>query len=344
MKSSRRSMGFTLIELLVVIAIIGVLIALLLPAVQQAREAARKSQCKNNMKQLGLAVHNYHDAYGVFPTHMMTPDPFSSVNTWLTLCLPFMDGTAVYDQLNFNKGPDLCSNVAGIRTNKTAVNSAMGMFVCPTDATNQPKDYAMGVAPQQGQTSSNYAATMYGNNFFDTTTRDTGYISFWSDFETYPPTSTGYRPFAINRKSKDVADGTSKSLFALEVRAKVFNINTGQADETVDGVTYGTVYTSWFVNMPIYYIAYQDCVYANSASPWFISPTTVPRYGINLPLRRGPTPSLWPPYITTGSYHAGGCHGLLGDGSVQFISENIDLNVLKALSSINRGETASAGF
>ncbi|MDB5338411.1 MAG: hypothetical protein JWN70_4030, partial [Planctomycetaceae bacterium] len=92
--------GFTLIELLVVIAIIAVLIALLLPAVQQAREAARRSQCKNNLKQLGLALHNYHDTYGVFP-YAQTPC-CSGGHTWVEMLLPFMDQAPMYNQINFN--------------------------------------------------------------------------------------------------------------------------------------------------------------------------------------------------------------------------------------------------
>src|SRR5262245_1483661 len=110
---SRKSLGFTLIELLVVIAIIGVLIGLLLPAVQQAREAARRAQCSNNLKQIGLAIHNYHDTHKIFPTYLPYLDPVSpytvvvtnrqwvTPNSWLGMCLPYLDQGTVYDQLNF---------------------------------------------------------------------------------------------------------------------------------------------------------------------------------------------------------------------------------------------------
>ena len=102
---SAKLRGFTLIELLVVIAIIAVLIALLLPAVQQAREAARRSTCKNNLKQLGLAIHNYHDTHGVFPPgyisrDVSTTDPASAETglgfSWGTMILPFMDQSPLY--------------------------------------------------------------------------------------------------------------------------------------------------------------------------------------------------------------------------------------------------------
>ena len=109
----RRFAAFTLIELLVVIAIIAVLIALLLPAVQQAREAARRTQCKNNLKQLGLAIHNYHDVHARFPLNRTyrsdiwagntntTNQPFGSVG-WLVMCLPYIDQAAAYNSINWN--------------------------------------------------------------------------------------------------------------------------------------------------------------------------------------------------------------------------------------------------
>src|SRR6478609_9116964 len=111
--------AFTLIELLVVIAIIAVLIALLLPAVQQAREAARRTQCRNNLKQIGLALHNYHDAYQLFPPGYvdrngnpdLTPDNDLGPGWgWASFILPQLDQGNVYNQINFNIGVGLGSN------------------------------------------------------------------------------------------------------------------------------------------------------------------------------------------------------------------------------------------
>ena len=98
---SRRS-AFTLIELLVVIAIIAVLIALLLPAVQQAREAARRSQCKNNLKQYGLALHNYHDNYGCFPIGSEANWSNGAFLSWQSRILPYVDQSPIYNQINFS--------------------------------------------------------------------------------------------------------------------------------------------------------------------------------------------------------------------------------------------------
>jgi prepilin-type processing-associated H-X9-DG protein len=204
----------------------------------------------------------------------------------------------------------------------------------------------MGLAPfGAGQTPSNYAGTMNADYFFfDTVNQNQGMMPYWSDLNTYPPNTTAWQPFAPTRKTKDVADGLSHTTYALEIRAKVYNINAGQANEVVDGVTYGTCYTTWFNNMPVYYIAYQDYDYFNSASPWFIGAITIPKFGINVPLRRGAALSQWPPFITSGSYHPGGAHALMADGSVQFISESVDLNALKAMTTISKGEALPQGF
>lgn len=134
--------AFTLIELLVVIAIIGVLVALLLPAVQQAREAARRTTCRNNLKQLGLAMHNYHDNYGTFPPGRIvyispTDDFTASANgnatsgngncfSGFAQMLPHLDQGVIYNQINFNSGPDTTAN------NNIAIIQPP-VFLCPTD-------------------------------------------------------------------------------------------------------------------------------------------------------------------------------------------------------------------
>src|SRR6056297_544562 len=130
-RSGRRRAGFTLIELLVVIAIIAILVALLLPAVQQAREAARRSSCKNNLKQLGLALHNYHDTHGMFPINWGTgydgtTNPTSSVQfSWMTYILPYIEESALYDTINFNEALDDPNNNA-------AASTVIDTYLCPS--------------------------------------------------------------------------------------------------------------------------------------------------------------------------------------------------------------------
>ena len=125
----RKSRGFTLIELLVVIAIIAVLIALLLPAVQQAREAARRSQCKNNLKQLGLALHNYESTFTMFPASRINLSPpvvpVTFQKTWLTMCLPYLDQAPLYNVYDANL------NWYDIR-NDAATTTVLSAVVCPS--------------------------------------------------------------------------------------------------------------------------------------------------------------------------------------------------------------------
>ena len=137
MSSSKRR-GFTLIELLVVIAIIAVLIALLLPAVQSAREAARRAQCVNNLKQIGLAMHNYHQTNGVFPQGKSESSSalaysYAGWTEWSAqaMLLPFMEQVPVYNAINFY----FCGGYgAGSQINGTSWTSIIAAFLCPSDS------------------------------------------------------------------------------------------------------------------------------------------------------------------------------------------------------------------
>src|SRR5687768_14879280 len=149
-----RRRGFTLIELLVVIAIIAALIALLLPAVQQAREAARRSQCKNNLKQIGLGLHNYHDTHRTFPPALISSGRYANstyapvLNTtgWV-LILPYIDQAPMYNKYNFNV-PSSISNPLGGRplaggastsdANKPIYSTKLEVYNCPSDPNNSP--------------------------------------------------------------------------------------------------------------------------------------------------------------------------------------------------------------
>jgi len=143
----KHRVGFTLVELLVVIAIIGILVALLLPAVQAAREAARRTQCTNNLKQLGLALHNYHDTYKSFPARGVfgaanTGPPMRAYHhTWIEAILPFIEQQPLYDSVNHN------APVWG----QPIVGTAVPAILCPSDST----------APDSPAQSKNIAWTNY---------------------------------------------------------------------------------------------------------------------------------------------------------------------------------------
>ena len=137
MRRRRAHSGFTLVELLVVIAIIGILIALLLPAVQAAREAARRAHCTNNLKQIGLALHNYHDAMGTFPTGIVATTPPNNPKWgWSALILPYIEQGPLHETLNV-KGmelfPQITAAVGGNTTLDAALKTVISAYRCPSD-------------------------------------------------------------------------------------------------------------------------------------------------------------------------------------------------------------------
>ena len=203
-----RSRGFTLIELLVVIAIIAVLIALLLPAVQQAREAARRTQCRNNLHQIGLALHNYHDTHGCFPPLVVCRHSNGTCNNgsapgtgWGVLILPFLDETALYNAYNFSSGVAGDPGMSGPGcSNSTVVRSVLAQYCCPSD--KAPVLVACGNGACYGnygfQTrSSNYVANGGANNASGrqcAKEADSG--PFWADSKV---------------RIRDIRDGTSNT-------------------------------------------------------------------------------------------------------------------------------------
>ena len=207
MRVSRSRRGFTLIELLVVISIIAVLIGLLLPAVQAAREAARRVQCVNNLKQMGLALHNYHDTVGAFPMGYVARSRFVDGATdtapgwgWGTMILPQLEQRVVFNAVNFSLSVEAPQNV-------TAVVSMLTTYICPSDQTNGPftvLDASGNVLATAAPAS--YAACVGGNE---------------SD------TATGINNDGLGRgiffrnsgcRVADITDGTSQTI-AIEERA-----------------------------------------------------------------------------------------------------------------------------
>jgi prepilin-type N-terminal cleavage/methylation domain-containing protein len=290
--------GFTLIELLVVIAIIAILVALLLPAVQQAREAARRSQCKNHLKQLAVALHNYHDTHGVLP-----PGQFNYIGAdlatatgqgarrtcWMQQILPFIDQETIYNQLPFST-PSTAYNLYPDRWKKISV------LMCPSDPSN-PKTITAGATTEAASQGfhGNYVAS-YGRGAYTNTPTLQTRGTFW-------PLSS--------MKLTDVKDGTSNTLFLGEI---IISQDTGVHDLR------GRYYNTWQGNVLFTSEQVPNTTVGDVSSYCIALPEApcAPLSGTNTAQYQR-------------SYHDGGVHTAMADGAVLFISENIDLNTYRAL-------------
>ena len=303
--------GFTLIELLVVIAIIAVLIALLLPAVQQAREAARRSQCKNNLKQLGLALHNYHDTHGVFP-YAQTPC-CSGGHTWVEMLLPFMDQSPMYNQINFNL--DIINGTATTGNRSLIESKRFPYLACPSNPfadtlqTKLSENFWLVDFPTQGL---GYVPCA-GSILPDSRTPDcpaglTYCISESSvSWGSLPTSAMG--PGMFNRgptktRMRDILDGTSN----------VFMLGERRAEECRFAGAFNA-------NFSIAYIGQKPN-----------SPTRIAGALNTFDYTRN---------CGYSSHHTGGLHMLLADGSTQFISDNIDFRLWSWMGDKSDGNVAS---
>lgn len=298
-RQNTRFSGFTLIELLVVIAIIAVLIALLLPAVQQAREAARRSQCKNNMKQIGLALHNYGDTFGRFPAAgyyaanvggTWQPRHF----TFLTMLLPYMDQAPMYNQINFSAPA----------WGQAHVNKQLPVLTCPTDT-------GMGELPG---TNRNISVTSYSGS--------EGY-HWWNESGS---TIGGVFTPDTHTRIADISDGTSNTIAVAETCSVAYKngpwgtCGTGEprngAGEAVPRCAFlATTFTGAVAAGGNSTYPHPD---GSSISGWFLgggphhyNPIYMYLSGLN---------TDWP---GAGSLHVGGAHALMADGSVRFLNENL---------------------
>ncbi|MES2793789.1 MAG: DUF1559 domain-containing protein [Planctomycetota bacterium] len=314
-KRHRHPRGFTLIELLVVIAIIAVLIALLLPAVQQAREAARRTQCKNNLKQFGLAFHNYAETYGTFPSGGFGQFSVS----WFVQILPQMEQANMTAKLVFTDSAGYSGGA-----NAAVLTGWRPSFLwCPSGnlSTSAVRD---GIVA-----SSCYIGIAGATASASSPTDPTGQNRCVSHSQGYSCSNGVLIANAVTRL-RDLTDGTTNTIMVGEQSR--FGINsTGQVDIRGSG-EWGTWLGPGARGIPNGPAVPGD-TYPFSSQPWFRNVTTV-RYGINNVTesagaggnsRDGTNNSLQ-------SAHTGGAHVLLGDGGVRFLSDSLNQSILINLS------------
>ncbi len=301
------SRAFTLVELLVVIAIIGVLVALLLPAVQAAREAARRSSCSNKLKQIGLALHNFHDTYGHFPAGSTSANNLNFGDSdwcskygsnesragWTVMILPFMEGNNQYDQFNLTAKFTTSSNVPGHAANEAMFQSTNEAYVCPSDVAGGP-----------GKNHLSYLGVMGGGPTPACSTQGGQRVFYRNGILTHNE----------ERRFAAITDGTSntylvgESKYILAEGGRTDNIHCGWASGgKLD--SYGGTYTCAAAKEQI-----------NS-----ITGGGSTRDTLNIMSR------------LFGSYHPGGAQFVYGDASVHFVPETIDLAVHQTTAIRNDG-------
>jgi prepilin-type N-terminal cleavage/methylation domain-containing protein len=315
--------GFTLIELLVVIAIIAVLIALLLPAVQQAREAARRSSCKNNLKQIGLALHNYHDIMKTFPPgYVAGPTaPYSNRFAWSAQILPqleqgnlpFAFTTLVYSN----------NNQADLIGNDRYIAQKLAVFQCPSDARNEIETI----------NSSTGTTTNGGASFTNLQVSRGSYVGVYG---TPPSTAPGATTQQNNLSPSNATNAinvlpTSNGMFYRNSKRGLRDMTDGTSNTCVVGeVAQGVTTWSGFYNDAT------EILGVGGRSPILGSTNPYPGVSINPPLTSGGV--AVPEVGAFSSQHTGIAQFLLGDGSVRSISQTINMNILGALCQRNDGQ------
>ncbi|ADG68757.1 protein of unknown function DUF1559 [Planctopirus limnophila DSM 3776] len=339
--------GFTLIELLVVIAIIAILIALLLPAVQQAREAARRTQCRNNLKQLGLAIHNYADVFGCMPSNLRRDSQSWTSRSWLCAILPQIDQAAAFNSLTFS-GTDFDNRSAGGPNLNWRIVSSLRVpgVNCPSSplpttytatastgstTAGAPATYPFQIADYVGISGAYFVpgtSTITSPNFFANGYKnDSGMIT-----QVVGATGTTWSGRGPVRFA-DVIDGTSNTVMAGEVSDFFRSSNGSQWDVRPGFEAAGYAYNSscgYGATTGVFsggMLSSGRFVGAGNFSNEVTFNVAIPMAPIN-----DTTNSGWQRCLSISnngalrSAHTGGAHVLLGDGGVRFLSQNIDFN------------------
>jgi prepilin-type N-terminal cleavage/methylation domain-containing protein/prepilin-type processing-associated H-X9-DG protein len=368
--------AFTLIELLVVIAIIAVLIALLLPAVQAAREAARRAQCVNNLKQLGLALHNYHSTLNTFPPggciSSLNNTFCGNGNLWgawsaQSMLMPYLEQQAIFNNLNF-----MCetqNNNPGTNMNISAIAAKINNFLCPSSPP---------VSPTAGYTSVNpnplngITWNIPGNNYFFST----GSSAMWRGDNVANKPNGLFSVGDAGTNIRDILDGTANTVAAGEWRSGDFNDFQNSIQDFVGNMNY----SDWgatsrdliapTANMPLgaalLQPALNECAQSwqsksggfgtNGQRSWNGRLWAIGLYSYTLGNLLVPPNSAYPycefwstnsdwdagGIIGLTSYHTGGANVMMADGSVRFLKSSVSYQTLWALGSKAQGEVIDA--
>jgi prepilin-type N-terminal cleavage/methylation domain-containing protein/prepilin-type processing-associated H-X9-DG protein len=332
--------GFTLVELLVVIAIIGVLVALLLPAVQAARESARRTQCFNNLKQIGLSIHNFEGAYGTFPpaATQITTDTWMHGPTWWVYTMPYVEQNAAFGQIVFPRQTFWFGDTDPNRTvNRNIWKNARIVYMeCPSSTTAVARFSTSG--NDSGYQRPFYTCILGANPHPTAMTANAQFRG--------PISDGGVITLARGQRQANITDGTSNTVMVGEQSGKMYDSNgqplaTGNNDGRVDnnrGFHMGTSHVG-YPNGDNSMDTPGNCPHNNCARCY--NTTTINTRGIvskglvfndsgelrcNKPLN---------------SLHPGGINALFADGHIAFLPENLPLATLKALVNRDDGEVAN---
>ncbi len=333
-----RRRAFTLIELLVVIAIIAILIALLLPAVQQAREAARRTQCKNNLKQIGLALHNYHDTFNTLPIGGVGSAWGGWGFSWWMRILPGLEQATVYNQINFSgvhPGWTCCGDAVGSANGAVMRQATITTALCPSSPLEKKRDTGGGPT-----TITQYHGIMGATtgNGYTNPASSTALCCGCCGGQQATGIISGAGTLVVGKSIgfSDMTDGTTNVMVVGEASNFIWTaaqsaggtktvavngahgIMMGSPNVTVVEACPGCMFERPFNLTTVRYAPNAPAI--NNDAAW---PGVGDNYGSNNPLS---------------SAHTGGVQVLLGDGSARFISDNIDMLTLRRLATRNDGQ------
>ena len=330
--------AFTLVELLVVIAIIGILVGLLLPAVQAAREAARRMSCSNNCKQLGLALHNYHDTFRSFPINYSQsaqgpggPDGFAGSNnarqcSWLGMILPQIEQGNLYNQIDWRLG---LKDAAGAPTPNVAIaQQVIPTFQCPSDLPGNAGRF--GNREWIGRWPTATFGEFAGTSYKGCLGSDWNWGNFANPMGGIPHGLDGGNGMFVRDEAVGPGNPKDKRTMANVTDGLSNTIAIGEAMPELCSHTfwYGANNTLGTTAVPLnYYLrVYQN---TNPRSNYFGDGSNFAPFWD------------WPNNYSFASQHTGGGNFALGDGSVRFMSDTLDLVTYRAMGTINQGEVVA---